>query len=290
MSLAAALLPPVQLQRLQQAVRSHYVVEACGDWIALTRTCELRPVQLAVVDLYADGAPNFERLRVLKRRFPTLALVAYVTANAQRARDLFDAGRVGVDGLVLVDIDDEPAMLMTTLEQAEARGLTSLLRAALAARGRPVRPLVRDAVLASVVRAHERLTPTALARLLAVPSRVLSRRLAEAGMPAPNKLLTWGRLLVAARLLEDGARSADGVALALAFPSGSAFRNTSQRYLAATPGEIRARGGSAWVIERFIGATASPRAGGSGGPETAEDLEDLEAPGDGPETGDGVAA
>src|SRR3954471_17987432 len=104
MSLAAALLPSVQLQRLHQAVRSHYVIEACDDWIALTRTCELRPVQLAVVDLYADGAPNFERLRVLKRRFPTLALVAYVTANAQRARDLFDAGRVGVDGLVLVDI------------------------------------------------------------------------------------------------------------------------------------------------------------------------------------------
>jgi AraC-like DNA-binding protein len=260
MSLAAALLPPLQLQRLHQAVRSQYVIEACDDWIALTRTCELRPVQLAVVDLYVDGAPNFERLRVLKRRFPTLALVAYVTANAQRARDLFDAGRVGVDGLVLVDVDDEPGMLMTTLEQAEARGLTSLLRAALAARGQPVRPLVRDAVLASVVRAHERLTPTALARLLAVPSRVLSRRLAEAGMPAPNKLLTWGRLLVAARLLEDGARSADGVALALAFPSGSACRNTSQRYLSATPGEIRARGGSSWVIERFIGVTAPPRA------------------------------
>jgi len=274
MSLAAALLPQLQLQRLQQAVRDQYVVEACDDWIALTRACELRPVQLAIVDFYADGAPNFERLRVLKRRFPTLALVAYVTPDARHARDLFDAGRVGVDGLVLVDVDDQPATFLTTLEQAEARGLTSLLRAALAARGEPVRPLVRDAVLASVVRAHERLTPTALARLLAVPSRVLSRRLAEARMPAPNKLLTWGRLLVAARLLEDGARSADGVALALSFPSGSAFRNTSQRYLSATPGEIRARGGSSWVIERFIGTSARPRR------EAPEDTDESASDGD----------
>ena len=258
MGLAVTLLPPLSLERLRAAVGNRYTLEDCDDWAALAGACESRPAQLAVVDLYADGAPNFERLRVLKRRFPTLALVAYVTPSAQRARDLFDAGRVGVDGLVLLDVDDDPAALLRTLEQAQARGLTTLLRAALSARGPTLRPLVRDAVLASVVRAHERLSPTALARLLAVPSRVLSRRLAEAGMPAPNKLLTWGRLLVAARLLEDGARSADGVALALAFPSGSAFRNASQRYLGATPGEIRARGGAAWVIERFLGSGAGP--------------------------------
>ena len=282
MGLAVTLLPALSLERLRAAVGERYAVEACGDWAGLTRACEGRPVQLAVVDLYADGAPNFERLRVLKRRFPTLALVAYVTPSGERARDLFDAGRVGVEGLLLADVDDDAESLLATLERAQARGLTSLLRSALAARGEPVRPLVRDAVLASVVRAHERLTPTALARLLAVPSRVLSRRLAEAGMPAPNKLLTWGRLLVAARLLEDSARSADGVALALAFPSGSAFRNTSQRYLSATPGEIRSRGGAAWVIERFLGA--SPGATGAGEDDPADAAAEDE------EADDGVAA
>ena len=78
------------------------------------------------------------------------------------------------------------------------------------------------------------------------------RAVADAPLPPPNKLLTWGRLLVAARLLEDGARSADGVAQALSVPSGSAFRNTSQRYLAATPGEMRTRGGGKWVLERLL--------------------------------------
>jgi AraC-like DNA-binding protein len=252
MGLAATLLPPLQLERLRGAARGRYTLEECDDWDGLVRACAGRPVQLAVVDFYVGGSPSFERLRVLKRRFPTLALVAYVATSAERARDLFDAGRVGVDGLVLAGVDDDAATMLATLERAEARGLTSRLRAALGARRPPLQPLVRDAVLAAVVRAHERLTPASLAALLAVPTRVLSRRLAEAGLPAPAKLLTWGRLLVAARLLEDGSRSADGVARVLAFPSGSAFRNTSQRYLAATPGEIRARGGARWVLQRLM--------------------------------------
>jgi hypothetical protein len=42
------------------------------------------------------------------------------------------------------------------------------------------------------------------------------------------------------------------VAASLDFPSGSAFRNTCQRYLHATPGEIRGRGGAAYVIRTML--------------------------------------
>jgi AraC-like DNA-binding protein len=75
--------------------------------------------------------------------------------------------------------------------------------------------------------------------------------LADAKCPPPQKLITWGRLIVAAQMLEDGQRTADGVARMLDFPSGSAFRNTCQRYLGATPQEIRSKGGAAWVASRF---------------------------------------
>jgi AraC-like DNA-binding protein len=109
-----------------------------------------------------------------------------------------------------------------------------------------------------VTRAHERLTPDALARRLAVSRRLLARRLADAGLPAPHQLLTWGRLLVAAFLLEDERRSADGVAAALDFASGSAFRNLCRRYLDATPREVRAHGGARWVAERLF-ARRAPR-------------------------------
>ena len=57
---------------------------------------------------------------------------------------------------------------------------------------------------------------------------------------------------MAANLLEDPDRSADNIALALHFPSGSAFRNTCQRYLRATPSEIRRHGGAEWVLAGLL--------------------------------------
>jgi hypothetical protein len=53
-------------------------------------------------------------------------------------------------------------------------------------------------------------------------------------------------------MLEEPQRSAQRVASALEFPSGSAFRNTCQRYLHAAPREIRARGGAEYVIRTML--------------------------------------
>jgi AraC-like DNA-binding protein len=249
MGVIAALLPTAsRLQRLRAAVRDRHTVVACEDWMELTRVCETDPVHLAVMDLYADGKANFDRVRLLSTRFPRVSLVAYVSVTIERARDMFDAGRCGLNGLVLADLDDTPQMLLSLIEQAEARSVASQLRPAL----EDLKPTVRDAVLIAVTRAHERLTPESFARLLAVPRRLLAKRLAEAGFPPPHRLLTWGRLIVAAHMLEDRERSADSVSHALDFPSGSAFRNTCQRYLRATPHQIRERGGAAWVIRSLM--------------------------------------
>ena len=254
MGVIVTLLPqPGRLQRLRAAIRDRHTVVTCDDWSAVTRVCETEPVHLAVLDMYADGPANFERVRVLKLRFPRVALIAYVNITTERARDMFDAGRCGLDGLIVADLDDAPAMMLMHVEKAEARSVASVLRPAIAG----LKATVRDAVLASVTRAHERLTPEAFARLLAVPRRLLTRRLTEAGFPAPHRLLTWGRLIVAAHMLEDINRSADSIAQVLDFPSGSAFRNTCQRYLHSTPQQIRERGGASYVIDSFMRASHS---------------------------------
>jgi AraC-like DNA-binding protein len=145
-----------------------------------------------------------------------------------------------------------------------ARGVGELLRKALG----DVPPTARDAALAVVSRAHERLSPEKLARLLGVRRRALTERLTRAGFPSPQRLIAWGRLIVAGRLLEDPERKADAIALTLDFPSGSAFRNTCQRYLGATPQEIRARGGADYVVGAFLrvvgqGAREAGRSPGS---------------------------
>ncbi len=251
MGVIATLLPDDRAQaRLRQAVRDQHTLVPCASWDALFAACRDEAVHLAVVDLFADGRANFDRVRQLRLRFARITLVAYVSPAAQRARDLFDAGRVGFDGLMLLDVDDSPAQLRGLIEQAEARGVAGLLRAAIG----DVHTLVRDAVMVSVTRAHLRLTTHRLADILTTSRRTLIARLAAEGFPPPQKLITWGRLIVAAQMLEDPRRSADGVARMLDFPSGSAFRNSCQRYLRATPHEIRERGGASFATSAFLTA------------------------------------
>ncbi len=249
MSVIATLLPqPVQVQRLRSALRDRHELNECADWATLVRVCDREPVRVAVVDLYWDGTPDFEGVRQLKQRLPRLTLVAYVNLGAERGHDLFDAGRAGVDGLVLAGQDDSPRPLLALIERAESKSLAGLVRRALDG----IDPVVMDAVLLAVTRAHERLSPQALARLLAQPRRAVTQRLSAEGFPPPQRLLTWGRLIVAAHMLEDRHRSADRVAGTLDFPSGSAFRNTCQRYLHATPGQVRARGGANYVVRALL--------------------------------------
>ena len=249
MGIVAALLKtPEQLHRLRAAIRGRYPVAPCESWDAVRRLCDAEPVSLAVLDLSASGAMDLDPVRQLRRLYPRLVTVAYVSVSPDRVRDVFDAGRAGIDGLVIADHDDSPVELWGILEQAETRSVASGLRTALAA----CDPTVRDAVLVSVTRAHENLSGDALAKLLSIPRRSLTKRLTNAGFPAPPRLLTWGRLIVAAQMLDDLNRSADAVSAALRFPSGSAFRNTCQRYLRATPTELRQRGGAEYVVSLLL--------------------------------------
>jgi AraC-like DNA-binding protein len=249
MSIIATLLPqPVYVQRLRAAVRDRHAILECADWATLTRTCDREPVRVAVIDLYTESAPNFEGLRQLKQRLPRLTLVLYVAMKPDRAHDLFDAGRAGIDGLVLAGEDDAPRVLLSLIEKSESKSLAGVVRRSLEG----MDPVVSDAVLLAVTRAHERLSPAGLARLLAQPRRAVTQHLSAEGLPSPQRLLTWGRLIVAAHMLEEAHRSADRVAATLDFLSGSAFRNTCQRYLHATPRQIRERGGANFVVRTLL--------------------------------------
>jgi AraC-like DNA-binding protein len=255
MGVIATFLPTsAHLLRLRTAIRDRHEIVACEDWQSLVQSCERQAARVAVVDLFAGGTTNFGAIRQLKHRLPRLTLIAYVGFGANRAHDLFDAGRQGMDALVIADQDDAPRALLATIEQAESRSLGALVRRALDGTD----PTARDALLMSVTRAHQRLSPEGLARLLALPKRTVSQRLARAGFPPPQRLLSWGRLIAAAHLLEDPHRSAGRVATALEFPSASAFRNLCQRYLDATPSEIRERGGAGYVLETVLLEIGAP--------------------------------
>jgi AraC-like DNA-binding protein len=257
MAVVAVLLSSLtQLRRLQAATRQRHKLVPCGDWDAVGHACEAEPVSIVVVDLFATRRPEFGCVRALKARYPGLAIVMYVSPTVERARDLFDAGRVGIDGLVLAGRDDSPRVLLGLIDQAERRGVAGLAERALAdvdvlGEG-GLNPTVRDALLVAVTRAQERLSPQSLASVLGTTRRHLARELAEAGFPPPQRLISWARLVVAAHLLQGPRQRVERVARTLAFPSGSAFRNQCQYYLHATPQQMRARGGASYVLRVML--------------------------------------
>jgi AraC-like DNA-binding protein len=256
MGVIATLLPnATHLQRLRTAIRDRHRVAACDGWTSLAATCAEQSVRVAIVDFYSNGKLRLDAVRRLKYRFPRLTVVGYVTFSPDRAHDLFEAGKSGLDALVIADRDDSTGGLLTIVGHAESTSLGAAVRRSLDS----IDPSVREAVLLAVTRAHERISPEQLAELLALHRRTLSKRLSAAGFPSPQRLITWGRVIVAAHMLEDRNRSANSVANALDFPSGSAFRNTCQRYLHATPEKIRKLGGAAHAVRTLLRAVQDAR-------------------------------
>ncbi len=236
---------PGRLARLRSATRDSHTVIACDSWEQIFASCDGRMVHAAVLDLEPAVNPSFDSIRRFKRLHPGIALIAYTANTADRIHHIFDAGRYGFEALVIVDLDDGPSAFSRAIERASARGVAGMVKGDLEP---ATDPMATDALLTVITRAHERLTPAALSREMCVSSRRLSRALAISGYPSAHKLIMWGRLIVAAALMDGTRHSSDRIALTLSFPSGSAFRNNCRRYLGAKPSEIRARGGARLVF------------------------------------------
>lgn len=248
---------PGRLARLRSAARESHTVIACDDWDQVFEASAGQLIHAAVLDLEIAAVPDFDSIRRFKRLNPTVALIGYTTFSAERIHHIFDAGRYGFEVLVIADLDDGPSAFARAIEKASARGVAGMVKGGLDPAADPV---ATDALLAAITRAHERLTPAALAHQLGVGSRRLSRALADSGYPSAHKLIMWGRLIVAAALMDGTRHSSDRIALTLSFPSGSAFRNNCRRYLGATPSEIRAGGGATLVFSLLRKCMTTPRA------------------------------
>ena len=266
MGVVATLLPNTKhLQRLRLALRARHDVIVCGDWGSLVRVCEQQPVGLAFVDIFGDGDQGAaDRIRRLKLRLPRLTLIAYITFTPERAYDLFEAGRQGADGLIIADQHDSPGLCWPWWSR-RIRAVSA------ASSGRRSRVWIQWHATRCCWRSPmpmKGLSSVELARRLSLHRRTLSTHLMRAGFPSAQRLLTWGHLVVAGQALEDRHRSAQRVASALGFPSGSAFRNTCQRYLHASRRKgfaTRGGGGLCRSHDAAAAPTSSPRGGqGSG--------------------------
>lgn len=111
---------------------------------------------------------------------------------------------------------------------------------------------ISPAVHLCLVQALGRASVQDLARGLRCSPRTLQYRIAKGGDLTPRQLVSWCRLLMAARMLDEGKRTVEQVALRLQFDSGAGLRNMLKRYTGYTAHDLRRLGGLDTVIALLV--------------------------------------
>lgn len=242
-------------ERMRQASGSEYHFHALPDWETLVDTIrDAPPAALVVVDPYegTNGSRHLSSsLRSFLREFPSVAVLAALEVEPGRHEDLRQLGDWGVVQVISLNHDDTPFAITHRLREARGRPLLSLLEEILP----PETPGRARAILAAAtdivaVGGHGR----DLAQTLGLSRRTLLRWCGRAGLPPPRRLLAWMRVLLAAELLDDPGRTVLSVAQICGYSSDSGLRRITQKFLTASPSDLRSggafqRAGAAFVKE-----------------------------------------
>jgi AraC-like DNA-binding protein len=237
--------------RVAAAAGPEYQVETVEGWEPLRgRVRESPPSALIVVDPYHDagGSPASE-LRSLLQEFPSAVVFAALQVRPERVEDLRTLGGWGVVQIVSVGHDDTPAAMSLRFRQSQGRPLRTLLEGVLPAETSSRARAIVDAA-AGVVAAggHGR----DLAGELGLSRRTLLRWCEQSALPPPRKLLAWMRILLAAELLDDPGRSVLIVAQSCGYSSDSGLRRVTQKFVGASPSEMRRRGAFERASKIFV--------------------------------------
>jgi AraC-like DNA-binding protein len=246
-------------ERVRQACGKDYQYQSVPDWDALLLAVqESPPAALVVVDpylgqagtgAYGAGRELAPALRTLLTDYPSTAVLAALEVRPDRFDDLRTLGRWGVVQVVSIDHDDTPFSIGRRLQAARGRPLRALLEEVLppetTGRARAILEAATDVV---AVGEHGR----DLAGALHLSRRTLLRWCQRSGLPAPRRLLAWMRVLLACELLDDPGRTVLSVAHTCGYSSDSGLRRITQKFLGASPSELREKGAFRTASVAFV--------------------------------------
>ena len=244
--------------RLVAALGTHHELALCSSWDALGRVLDRSSFDGCLVDVgaatRAEARANIEQLRA---RHPSTAIIACVEAGYPLA--YYDLGGLGVAGILPAD-RKAPAirgLVDQALATARADGIARALEKRFGAPG-------PEAVAWAVEHAGPDTSVEKLAAALGHTPRSLHKALDEVGLPAPTRVLLWGRLLLAgARLGRDG-RTVEDVAFSLGYATATSLARAMKSQTGLTPKEVSEAGGMDSVRDAlFHSGATTKRAGGA---------------------------
>ncbi|MGH7710533.1 MAG: helix-turn-helix domain-containing protein [Gemmatimonadaceae bacterium] len=249
MIVATLVYDPLARARLVDALRDQAHVRVCDRALEVSELVRSGIASMVVID-FRDrlGESTLPLVRELRDEFPSVPVVLYCSLRPENARSVLEFARAGVNDLILRDVDDLRRTLRQALMRAEEHCTAGYVIEQLwTGAPHPVVNLLR----ACLERGRRALTVRELARELGVSRKTLADWTRAASFPPPEAIISWCRLMVCARLLEDPGRSVTQVAMLADFPSSTSLRNMLRRYTGLRPLEIRENGGLRCVIHAF---------------------------------------
>jgi AraC-like DNA-binding protein len=207
------------------------------------------PIAVVIVDPYAEsstGEPT-PALRSFLQEFRYVPVIAALETQACY-RDLLVLARWGLSEVISLDQENLSESVPQRLSAVNGWALrTALLRDV---------PKELPGAAVSLLAAATEVgiadgTTPALARVLGVSRRTVTRWCERAMLPPPRRLLAWMRLLYASELLDDWRRKVYQVAHSVGYASDNNFRTALNSFLEQTPKELRRSGAYRTVSGAF---------------------------------------
>ena len=222
---------PSRVARLRAAWGN--ALQACDTQIDLVVASRTPGVALVVVPTRdRHGQSLATTVAAIRASRQNAAVYVYAERSADSMRELLALAIAGARGVIVRDVDDDPASLRQLLDRGS---LTRAIETITLAVQQVVPLRQRPLVLLCVEHVSTPLAANAFARRLGVSRRTLSGWAARTGSRGVRPLMSKCRVLVALELLRNSERSIEQVAHTLRFSSSAHLHNTIHRYTGSSP-------------------------------------------------------
>ena len=244
--------------RLAAAAGPDHELVFTPGWAGVPALLERRPFGLICLDVRRGEQLPFPQLTWLRRQHPHLARLVLLDGQG-REMELFRLGRQGVDEVLLPPGQELSGSLPHALDRALMRALAR--RTATRLQGRVPEFFVL-ALEWAVEHADADPTPgpADLARAVGLTPDGCRRALRQAALPAPGRILVWGRLLHAAHALAGPTPPpVEVLAHRLGYAAGPSLARAFRRETGMPPSQVQVRGGVMAVLDALVAAALAGR-------------------------------
>jgi D-alanyl-D-alanine carboxypeptidase/D-alanyl-D-alanine-endopeptidase (penicillin-binding protein 4) len=235
--------------RLSDALSTNHRVTTANTWGGLSALVAKEVVDGCVVDGdYPTREDALAEIRRLRLRHPGLALTVYADVE-DCDLELYRFGGHGVDGVVLARRPPWASTIRDAMERSLASARAGHVAAHLEGR---YDPEVVRAVSWAVEHAGKVLSVSDFAAALGHSTRSLGKLFRENELPPANRVLLWGRLMLAGAYLGRDGRTVEDAAFLLGYSTANALARAMKREIGRTPTVVARRGGMTYVQSRLF--------------------------------------